>query len=74
MDVYRQIKLKKKNEDKKEKMVEKVEKEEGIIMTKGKPCDFFVLILEVRTFQIINTKKFLSTYKKKLDKILLKIG
>ena len=48
MDVYRQIKLKKKNEEKKEKKKEVEEKEEGIIMIKGKPCDFFVLILEVR--------------------------
>ena len=53
MDVYREIKLTKNqkvgcnNNNKEEKEV-KVDENEGVIMTKGKPCDFFVLVLEGR--------------------------
>jgi len=42
MDVYREVKLKTK-----EKKVGE-EDTEGVIMMKGKPCDFFILILEGR--------------------------
>ena len=42
MDVYREMKLAKKKED----LI--ADENEGILMVKGKPCDFFILILEGR--------------------------
>jgi len=45
MDIYREIKLKTKENKKKECEPDDTE---GVIMMKGKPCDFFILILEGR--------------------------
>ena len=44
MDVYREMKLSKKRDD----LMKQEDENEGILMTKGKPCDFFILILEGR--------------------------
>jgi len=52
MDVYRELKLTKphkvNNNNVQDVQEMKVDENEGILMTKGKPCDFFVLILEGR--------------------------
>jgi len=42
LDVFREVKLKKDKQDGKK------DDNEGIIMTKGKPCDYFLLVLEGR--------------------------
>jgi len=42
MDVYRELKISKKKDD----LI--IDENEGVLMTKGKPCDFFILILEGR--------------------------
>ena len=44
MDVYREMKLSKKKDD----MMKNEDENEGVLMTKGKPCDYFILILEGR--------------------------
>eukprot|EP00092_Neocalanus_flemingeri_P040341 GFUD01043936.1.p1 GENE.GFUD01043936.1~~GFUD01043936.1.p1 ORF type:complete len:964 (-),score=246.05 GFUD01043936.1:104-2995(-) len=50
MDVFREIKLTKatKNSNNKEGKEEERDENEGVIMMKGTPCDFFVLIIEGR--------------------------
>lgn len=48
MDVFREIKLTKvvRNNNNKDGKDDEIDKNEGVIMTKGVPCDFFVLIIE----------------------------
>ena len=46
MDVYRQIKVSKSRKE--TNLMDDDTDEESVIMEKGKPCDFFVLILEGR--------------------------
>ena len=52
MDIYREVKLAKKRDDKSEP-----DENEGILMTKGKPCDFFILMLEGRVEIIIGKEE-----------------
>ena len=52
MDVYRELKINKgnkgNNNNSKDGQEEKIDENEGVIILKGRPCDFFVLIIEGR--------------------------
>jgi metal transporter CNNM len=46
MDVFRELKIQKESREARNNNLEKVDEKSPILMTKGKPCDFFIMIIE----------------------------
>jgi len=46
MDVYRELKIQKESREARNNNDEKLNDKSPVIMTKGKPCDFFVMVIE----------------------------